>query len=69
MVVLDLHCCPLAVSSSGQPGLLSSCGGRASHYSGFSYCGARALGHMGISSLGACVPTACEIFPNQGSNQ
>ena len=36
-------------SSCGKWGLLSSCGVRASHCSGFSCCRARALGHTGFS--------------------
>ena len=39
-----------AFSSCGEQGLLSSCGGRASHCSGFSCCRAQALGHTGFSS-------------------
>ena len=34
-------------SSCGKQRLLSSCGARASHCSGFSCCGAQALGHKG----------------------
>ena len=34
-------------SSCEKQRLLSSCGGQASHWGGFSCCGARALGHVG----------------------
>ena len=59
---------------------LSSCGAWASHSSGFFCCGARALVCPGFSSCGTWspasmvlvqplrCPTACGIFPDQGSN-
>ena len=37
----------------GESRLVSSCGGRASHCSGFSCCRAGALGHSDFSSCGA----------------
>ena len=37
---------------NGPPELLSSCGSRASHFSGFSYCAAQALRCAGFSSFG-----------------
>ena len=48
LAVLGLCCCTQAFSRCGGWGLLSSCGVRASHFSGFS-CGAQALGSMGFS--------------------
>ena len=39
--------------SCDEQGLLSSCGARASHCSGFSLRGARTLGHTGLSSRGS----------------
>ena len=39
-------------SSCGEWGLLSSCGARASHCSGFSCGGVQALGHVGFSDCG-----------------
>ena len=80
--VVDTHCCAWAIPSCGEWGLLSSCGTQASHCGGFSCCEAQALGararHMGFSSCGAVglavvghglsCPTACGIFPEQGSN-
>ena len=52
-----LHWVFLAVhrlfTSCGEQGLLSSCGARASHCSGFSSGGARALGRLGFSSAGS----------------
>ena len=42
--MLDLHCFW---------GLLSSCGVRVSHCSGFFSCGVRALGHTGLSGCSA----------------
>ena len=55
LAVLSLCCCTQAFPSSGKRGLLSSCGGWASHCSGFSCCWARPRGtraqllwHMGL---------------------
>ena len=50
LAVLGLRCCMWAFSSCSQQGLLSSCGGLASHCGGFSGCGAQALGHVGFWS-------------------
>ena len=63
-------------------GVLSSCGARVSHCSGFSCWGAQALGTQasvalapGLWSTGSIAPehglscsAACVIFPDQGSN-
>ena len=43
MTALLLGCCAWALSSCSERGLLSSCGVRASHCSGFSCCDAHAL--------------------------
>ena len=64
-----------------QAGVLSSCGVRASHRSGFSCCGAQALGRVGSSlwHMGSVEPgsiavahglsgSSSEIFPDQGWN-
>ena len=42
-------------SSCGEPGLLPSCGARASHCGGFSCCRAQALGTVGFSSCSTWV--------------
>ena len=48
---LGLCCCVRAFSSCGEQELLSSCGVRVSHGSGFSCCGAWALGLCGLQYL------------------
>ena len=55
------------LSSYGERGLLSSCGVRVSHCSGFSCGRAQALGHAGFSSCGTGLSrsVACGIFPDQ----
>ena len=70
MAVLGLHCHTRAFSSCGEWCLLSSCGARASHCSGFSRGGAWALAHVGSVAvvLGLSCSTACGIFPDQGLN-
>ena len=50
LLALGLCCCPWAFSSCGDWGLLSSCGVRAAHCSGFSCCRAWALEHVGFSN-------------------
>ena len=62
LTVLGLCCCSQALSSSGEQGLLSSCGAQASHAGGFSCCGAHALGHR------LSCPEVCGLLPDQGSN-
>ena len=49
LVVLSLHCCPWAVSSCGERGLLSSCDAQASHCGGFSLCSTGSR-HPGFSN-------------------
>jgi len=47
LAALDLHCCSQAFSSCGKWGLLSRCGTRVSHCSGFSCCRIQVQGHVG----------------------
>ena len=56
-------CCTWAFSSCGKWELLSSCGARASHCSGFFCFGAQVLGHLGSGAVvhGLNCPTACGI--------
>ena len=70
-------------SICGELGLLSICGGQASHCGGFSYCGAKALGAWGsvvvvpglyrltgsivVAHRLSC-PVACRIFLDRGLN-
>ena len=84
LAALGLCCYRWGFSSCREQGLLSSCGAQASLCGGFSCCGAQVLGHagsavwaQGLSSytlqalehgLRSGCPTACEIFPDQGSN-
>ena len=53
LVALDLPCFTWTFSNCGKQKLLSSCGARTSHCSGFSCCRAQALGHTGFSGCGA----------------
>ena len=68
--MLDHCCCARTFSSCGEQRLLSSCGVRASHCSGFSCCGAWVLGPTGsvVVVHGLSCSEARGIFPNQGSN-
>ena len=72
LAALGAHCRRQgqAFSSCGEWGLLSSCGGQASHCGGFFYCRTWALGSMGFSIVtrGLCCPAARGIFPEEGSN-
>ena len=60
----------LGLPYCGAEGLLPSCGAQAVHRSGFSRCSACAQGHMAsvVVERGLSCPTACGIFPDQGSN-
>ena len=51
LAVLGLQCCMWAFSSCSQQGLLSSCGGLASHCGGFSGCGMWILSGAGIEPV------------------
>ena len=56
-------------SSCGEWGLLSSCGARASHCSGFSCGGVQALGHVGFSDCGiglSCLRACGILVPGPG---
>ena len=70
LFIFGLHCCMWAFSTCSKQGILSHCGARASHCSGFSCCGARALGHSGsvVVVHGLSCSKACGIFLAQGSN-
>ena len=63
--MLDLSCCPQALSSCGEQGLLSSCSAWTSYCSAFSYDGAQILDSVprGLSCL-----RACGTFPDQVLN-
>ena len=50
LAVLDLSCCVLAFSGSGEWGLLSSCGAWTSHCGGFLCCRANVLECADFSS-------------------
>ena len=50
LATLGLHCCARAFSSCSKPGLVSTCGARASCCSGFSYCGTQVLGSKDFRS-------------------
>ena len=68
LAMLGLHCSARAFSRYREQGLLSSFSARASHCSGFSCCGA--LGAWAAVAVvhGLSYPSACGIFPEQGSN-
>ena len=70
VAALCLRCCTRAFSSFDEPGLLSGCGLRAAHCSGFSCFEAWALGVQAsvVVQHGLSYPTACRIFLDQGSN-
>ena len=57
-------------SNCSEQGLLSSCGARASHCSGFSCCRAQAVGLRASAAVaqGCSCSSACGIFPAQGLN-
>ena len=64
LAVLGLGCSAQAFSSCSNEGLLSSCGERASHCSGFFCCGAQSPGCLGSAVMAhrlSC-PMACGIF-------
>ena len=71
LTVLGLRRYKTAFFSCGEWGLLSSCGGQASHRTGFSCCRAQALGIQAsvVVARGRSGPGACGIFLDQGSNQ
>ena len=53
-------------ASCGERGLLSSCGARASHGSGFSCGGARALGRVGFRSGGSWLLSPGSVLVEHG---
>ena len=53
LAVMGFCCCVWAFSSCGDQGLLSSCGGWASHCGSFSCCRTWALGCSGFNSCGS----------------
>ena len=65
LAMLDLSCCPQALSSCGEQGLLSSCSAWTSYCGAFSYDGAQILDSVprGLSCL-----RACGTFPDQVLN-
>ena len=67
---LGLLCRTWAFSRCAGQGLLSTCDARATHSSGFSCCRNWLLSLWASVAVGrglSC-PTACLIFPDQGSN-
>ena len=70
VAALCLCCCTRAFSSFDEPGLLSTCGLRAAHCSGFSCFEAWPLGVQAsvVVEHGLSYPAACGIFLDQGSN-
>ena len=63
------NCCKRAFSSCGERGLLSSCGMRASHCSGFSCCRAWILGMRAVVAAvhGLSCFMECAIFLGPGA--
>ena len=70
LAALGFCCCTQAFSGCGEWGLLSSCGAQTSHCSGISCRGARALDEWALEAVAHSLscPSACGIFPDQGSN-
>ena len=70
LAALGFCCCTQAFSGCSQWGLLSSCGAQTSHCSGISCRGAQALDAWALETVAHSLscPSACGIFPDQGSN-
>ena len=70
MVVLSLRCCGRSFSGRGGQRLCFVTTCRSSHCGGFSCCKAQALSMRAsvVMAYGLNCPTACRIFPEQGSN-